>query len=190
MKPDLNAPRYRRSAEGTLNKPFLAALREAVPQARGFSDAELKDFIVAFNTQLWQTAIDERDGVELPESLGHLFIGTCPGKRRSANVDYKKSAEYLQLVQHRNWESDDFLCKIFYTNHSTRYRFRHHELWGFTAAREFRRSASRAYPEKWKQYVEVDPRVKISALFRSAQYKHYKQKETERLLQDYNELDL
>ena len=34
--------------------------------------------IKSFNGKVWEGVIDNRNGIELPESLGYLFIGSCP----------------------------------------------------------------------------------------------------------------
>lgn len=188
-KPNLNAPRFRRSAQGTLNSEFIELLKQKVPSAKDLSAEQIKEIIHTFNGNLWMTAIESRDGVEIPEQIGHLFIGTCPPKRKP-NVDFKASAEYLKVIQHRNWESDQYLAKIFYTTYGTKYRFKNHELWGFVATRAFKRTVGKTYPEKWKQYVEVDPKIKISSMFRTNLNEMKKAEDVERNITLYNEFDI
>jgi hypothetical protein len=188
-KPNLNAPRFRRSAQGTLNSDFIELLKQKVPSAKDLSAEQIKKIIHTFNRDLWSAAIENRDGVEIPEQVGHLFIGTCPPKRKP-NVDFKTSAEYLKVIQHRNWESDQYLAKIFYTTYGTKYRFKNHELWGFVATRDFKRMVGKTYPQKWKQYVEVDPKIKISSMFRANAYKMNRAKDAEKNITLYNEFDL
>lgn len=188
-KPNLNAPRFRRSAQGTLNSDFVELLKQKVPSAKDLSAEQIKEIIHTFNGNLWMTAIESRDGVEIPEQIGHLFIGTCPPKRKP-NVDFKTSAEYLKVIQHRNWESDQYLAKIFYTTYGTKYRFKNHELWGFVATRAFKRTVGKTYPEKWKQYVEVDPKIKISSMFRSNLNEMKKAEDAEKSITLYNEFDI
>jgi hypothetical protein len=188
-KPNLNAPRFRRTAQGTLNSDFIELLKEKVPSAKDLTAEQVKEIIQTFNENLWMTAIEKRDGVEIPEQIGHLFIGTCPPKSKP-NVDFKKSAEYLKVIQHRNWESDEYLAKIFFTTYGTKYRFKNHELWGFVATRAFKRMVGKTYPVKWKQYVEVDPRMKISNIFRSKMYEINRTEDAEKNIELYNEFDI
>ncbi len=188
-KPNLNAPRFRPSAEGTLNSEFIELLKQKVPSAKDLSAADVKKIIHTFNTNLWSTVIENRDGVEIPEQIGHLFIGTCQPKR-SPNVDYKTSAEYMKVIEFRNWESDQHLAKIFYTTYGTKYRFKNHELWGFKPTRAFKRMVSKTYPEKWKQYVEIDPKIKISSMFRTKGYESFKTEQVEQDISMYNEFEL
>jgi hypothetical protein len=140
------------------------------------------------NTTIYQTVIERRDGVELPEQLGYLFIGTCP-KKVSDNPDMVKSQQYGRLIQNQNWESDQYVAKIFYTNFETKYRFAFHEMWGFQAIRDFKRTVAKTYPTEWKKYVVVDNLQKVSKLFRVHRHKEFQKKDTLDQLQYYNEFD-
>ena len=44
-----------------------------------------------------------RDGVELPDSLGYIFIGTCPAAK-TVNTNYALSKEYGKVLQNKNWK--------------------------------------------------------------------------------------
>jgi hypothetical protein len=188
-KPDLHAPRFRRLTEGTVNAEFYQLLREKVPAAKDLTDAQIKELIFTFNGELWQTAIDKRDGVEIPEQIGHLFIGTCPPKKKK-NVDFKQSADYLKVIEHRNWESDNYLAKIFFTTYGTKYRFKNHELWGFIPTRAFKRMVGKTYPVNWKRYIEVDPHLKLSHVYRKNQVAFKRMDEAEQQINTYNEFEL
>jgi hypothetical protein len=187
--PDLNAPRFRKESEGTLNKEFIALIRKELASVRDLTDDDIKDIILSFNGNVWKTVVEKRDGVELPEQLGHIFIGTCPAKK-SKNVDFKATTQHMKAIQHRNWESDQHLAKIFFTNYGTKYRFKNHELWGFTAVRQFKRTVGQEYPKRWKQYIEVDSTKKISAVYKKNEYYLGKQERAENKIDTYNEFDL
>ena len=187
-KPDLNAPRYRPKKLNLTNIDFYNKFIEDNPKYSNLSIDDFKNVIKTFNGLIWKAAIDERDGVQLPEQLGFIFIGSCP--RKKSNVDYKKSEEYGVILQNQNWESDQYLAKIFYTNFETKYRFKNHELWGFKGLRDFTRAVGQAYPKQWKKYVEVDNKLKISRLFRMEKFKQFKTEETAELLKNYDEFNL
>jgi hypothetical protein len=189
-KPDLNAPRFKKKVVTTLNAEFIKKVREVFPQYNYLTNEEIKSIIQTFNTNIYKTVIDKRDGVELPSQIGHIFIGTCPPSKRRYNVDLKTSFHYMQKVQHRNWESDQHIAKIFFTTFGNKYRFKNHDLWAFDSCRIFSREVSATYPVKWKQYVKVDPRVKISNIFKSINYKMTKEEEEFKALDDYNEFEL
>ena len=187
-KPNLNAPRYRPKKLNLTNAEFYDRF---IKENLKYSDLSLNDFkkiISTFNGLIWNTAIKERDGIQLPEQLGYIFIGSCPNKK--SNVDFKKSEQYGFVLQIQNWESDQHLAKIFYTNYETKYKFKHHDLWGFKGVRDFTRSLGKEYREDWKKYVMVDNMVRVSRVFRKDKFNEIKKKEDENLLDSYDEFNL
>lgn len=187
-KPDLKAPRYRPKRLNFTNSEFFKKFIKEHPKYSFLTNEQFKQIIEKFNEKIWTTVIDFRDGVELPEQLGYIFIGSCP--RKKSNVDFKKSKDFGKILQNRNWESDDYLAKIFYTNFETKYRFKNHELWGFVGLRDFKRSVAKVYPKEWKKYLVVDNMTKVSKIFRRHKHKDFKKKEVEDLLKNYDEFNL
>lgn len=188
-KPDLNAPRYRPKKLNLTNQEVYQKFLDENPRFGTLTVTQFKDVIKTFNGKIWNKVVESRDGVELPEQLGYLFIGSCPRKIND-NPDRVKSMQYGIKVQNQNWESDQFVAKIFYTNFETKYRFKHHEMWGFTGLRDFKRSVAHTYPTEWKKYVQVDNLVKVSLLFRKQKLKDFKKQETADLLKEYDEFNL
>lgn len=187
-KPDLNAPRYRPKKLNFTNIDFHERFVKDNSRFNSISLDKFKKVISDFNEKIWLTAIEERDGVELPEQLGFIFIGTCP--RKKSNVDFGKSIQHGVVLQHQNWDSDNYMAKIFYTNYETKYRFKHNDLWGFTGLRNFRRHVAKTYPVEWKKYVMVDNLVRVSRIFRKQRFKQYKEDLTQQLLEEYDEFNL
>ena len=188
-KPDLNAPRYRYKSHSILNKDFCNKIKEKGKEYKDLSNEEIKNVIKIFNQKIWESVIECRDGVELLEQLGYMFIGTCK-KKKFNNPDVEKSLEHGVQIQHQNWESDQYLAKIFYTNYETKYKFKFHELWGFEALRDFKRTVSKTYPTEWKKYIVVDNMVRVSRLFRKSLYVDKVKQETEIAFETYNEFDM
>ena len=187
-KPNLNAPRYRPKKLNFTNKEFHKRFVEENQKFSSLTLEQFKNIIQTFNGKIWKTVIEERDGVQLPEQLGYIFIGSCPGKK--SNVDFKKSEQHGVVLQNRNWESDNYLAKIFYTNFENKYRFKNHELWSFKGVRDFTRAVGQAYPKDWKKYVQMDNIIKASRLFRKHKIEYIKKIETNDLLKDYDEFNL
>lgn len=187
-KPDLTAPRYRPKKLNLTNVDFYNKFIQDNPKYSNLSLEDFKKIISTFNGEIWKTAINDRDGIELPEQLGYIFIGSCP--RKKSNIDFSKSKEYGTNIQHQNWESDNFTAKIFYTNYETKYRFSNHDLWGFKGVRNFTRTVGQTYPLEWKKYLMVDNLIKVSRVFRKEKRKQIKKQETEILLEEYDEFNL
>lgn len=188
-KPDLKAPRFRPKRKEFLNKELFKEFLEKYPQYKDLSYDDYYNIIETTNGNFWKTVINLRDGVELPQSLGTLFIATCRANKN--NVDYYASKIYGKKLRNRNFESDNYLAKIFYTNFSNKYKFKNREVWTFTSIRQFKRATAAAYPEKWKQYVMVEPLTRVSEIFKGHMKKDWLQKRAEDFdPKTYNEFQL
>ncbi len=165
-QPDLNAPRFRPTRLNILSEDLLKRFREKYPQYKNVDDGTLRKVVSTFNTLLWKSVLVNRDGAELPSSLGFVFIGSCPSPKKF-NVDYGKLKDD-NVFRHRNFESDDFLAKIFYTNFANKYKFKNRELWQFKGHRDFTRGTAEIYPSNWKMFVQVDNYKLISKMFKKS----------------------
>lgn len=164
-RPDLKAPRFRPCSLQLLNKAFCQKLRKEHKEVASLSDETIKAIIHTCGTVIQEKLVEVRDGVELPEQLGFLFIGSTPATK-NGNIDYKKSIELGKEVRHKNWETDELTGKIFYTNYGTKYRFKFREAWRFSPVRQFKRYVAALYPIHFMNYVKVDSRLKVSQMFR------------------------
>lgn len=182
-------PRYRIPHVNILESAYFRKMKEDMPEIANLSDKEIRKIIATFNSEAWNTVIETRDGVELPEQLGHIFIGTCP-QSKNVNVNYPATKQYMKIVQHRNWESDNYMAKIFFSTFGSKYRYKNHELWGFEPCRKFKRTVGKTYPEKWKMYLEIDPLKKIRNIYQNQMYHITKEEEGNKLLENYNEFEL
>ncbi|TXG78745.1 hypothetical protein E6Q11_00405 [Candidatus Dojkabacteria bacterium] len=163
-KPDLNAPRFRSKRMNMLTKDLHARFLSKFPEYEGLSLQQFKEIITTFNGKLYQGVIDNRDGVELPEGLGFIFMGSCPPAKKQ-NIDIVKSLQYGVVANHKNWDSDNKLMKLFYTNRPSKYPFQNKQIWAFKAVKQFRKAASEAFREDWPRYIVVDNTKKISTMF-------------------------
>lgn len=187
--PDLTAPRYRPQVHTIMNKEFFESFKKKHPKYRDLDNVELRKIVKYFNNTLYQTVIDTRDGVQLPEQIGWLFIGTCQSPKKQ-NIDFVKSKKYGVAVTNKNWETDGKLAKIFFTSYALKHKMKNREFWGFVACREFKRAVAKAYPENWNMYLVVEPtrKIKLNST-RNYLASSAKKQETEGL-KHYNEFDL
>jgi hypothetical protein len=163
--PNLKAPRYREKVLGLLNSELIKEFKDKYPIYENIDDAKLKSIIRLYNTKLWEEVINSREGVELPDSLGYLFIGTCPAAK-SINTNYSLSKEYGKVLQNRNLQTDGKIAKIFYTNYSTKYRFKNRELWQFKAVRQFKRAVAKTYPKQWPKYIVMENKQRVADMYK------------------------
>jgi hypothetical protein len=186
--PDLHASRLRIKPKRILTKDFIAEFKEKHSEFSTLDDKTIKKIVMKFNENIWKEVIEYRDGVELPESLGYLFIGTCTFNR-DTNVNYGLSVKYGKEIKNRNLESDSKLAKIFYTNYQTKYKFANRELWGFQSVRQFKRSVAKEYPVSWQKYIVVDSYKKVSEMFSKAMRKAGGKKQDQEVLKLYDEFE-
>ena len=187
--PDLTAPRYRPEVHTIMNREFFESFKKKHPKYKDLDNVELRKIVKYFNNTLYQTVIDTRDGVQLPEQIGWLFIGTCQSPKKQ-NIDFVKSKKYGVAVTNKNWETDGKLAKIFFTSYALKHKMKNREFWGFVACREFKRAVAKAYPENWNMYIVVEPtrKIKLNST-RNYLASSAKKQETEGL-KHYNEFDL
>lgn len=189
-KPDLNASRFREKSMHVLNMNLFKKFKEKFSEY-DITYKEFKQIIQTYNRQIADGIIENRDGVELPEGLGYIFIGSCPQLTKRLNIDYKKSSQYGVITTHRNWESDNKVMKIFFTNSHVKYKLKNKQIWSFVAAREFRRKASKNYVEDWTKYIFINNNKKISMLFKESINKiNSGYKRNQSVSENYNEFDL
>jgi hypothetical protein len=188
-KPDLNAPRFRKRRKSILTSKTHKQFIEKYPEYSSIDLSLFKTIVMNFNANLVNGIIDNRNGVELPDGLGFIFIGTCPPSKKK-NIDYKRSFEYGVEATHRNWDSDNKLMKIFYTNLPSKYPFSNKQIWNFKAVKQFRKQASDIYKTDWAKYIEVSPNRKISAIFDRHRKKEYARNLTPVIPEGYDEFKI
>ena len=164
--PNLKGPRYREKVLGLLNINLINEFKEKYPIYNNIDKDKLKNIIKLYNKKLWEEVINNRSGVELPDSLGYLFIGTSPSAK-GVNTNYALSKQYGKVLQNMNLDTDGKLAKIFYTNLSTKYRFKNRELWQFKAVRQFKRTVAEVYPKQWNKYIVMESRTRVAEMYKN-----------------------
>lgn len=188
-EPNVKAPRFRQNGVSIIDAEFLKDLKQKYPKYANLTESEINKIVKTFNETVWKEVIETRDGVQLPEGIGIIFIGTCQSPFRQ-NIDFAKSKKYGVTVTNKNWETDGKLAKIFYTSYSTNFKFQNRECWGFIPCRNFKRSVAKTYPENWTIYVQVDSVKKLREKYKKQIYRERMQMDTLMRLDTYNELDL
>lgn len=188
-EPDIKAPRFRPDTLNILNKEFFERFKKKYPKYKNLEYSKLKEIIKHYNRVLYNTVINTRDGVQLPEQIGWLFIGTCQRSKKE-NIDFAKSKKYGVTVTNKNWDTDGKLAKIFFSNFAIKHKIKNREYWSFKGCREFKRSVAKNYAENWNMYVHVDPNIKLKKAYAKFFKKDYAIKQTAKGLENYNEFDI
>lgn len=190
-KPNVRAPRFRPKRYNILNAELFKQFKLKFPQYANLTYAEFKKIISTCHDILQEHIVEERNGIELEESLGYMFVGTCPKATTGRQaIDFGKSIKYGVKTYHKNWETDGHGCKIFYTNFSVKYKIQNRELWRFKSCRKFSLLVKEEYPKDWTKYVVVERTAVISQLFIKEKKKQYLINSGESSMSSYNEFDI
>jgi hypothetical protein len=187
--PDLKAPRFRKTWISYLDNELLDKVKEKEPKASELTYNELRVILSTYNEAMWRHVIESRDGVELPQRLGHMFIATCPSPKRK-NIDIPQSIKLGVAVEHKNWETDGHLGKVIYTNYDNKYLLKNGELWSFKTGRVFKRAVSASYPQNWTIYKKIEKNKLITAQIKSYIKKDIVINRSNDIPDDYNEFQL
>ena len=188
-KPDVTAPRFRPVVYNVLNKEFFNEFKERYPKYKHLTETEIRKIIKSFNILVYQNVIEKRNGIQLPEQVGWLFIGSCQ-KSKKQNINFAKSLKYGVTVTNNNFETDEKLAKIFFTNFAQKYKMKNREYWSFVACRDFKRSVAKNYCDNWNMYIVVDSTKKLNTAYSKEFFKNKIKNENEKSLINYNEFDI
>ncbi len=190
-KPDLKAPRFRKKRHNIFNHEFFEEFKKKYPEHKELTYSQAQSIIEYSNGLICKGIMENRDGIEFPESLGFSFIGSYKPSVKRDNIDYGKSIKYGMTILNKNWNSDGNIAKIIYTNYPAKYKVKDRQIWSFKPCRTFQRAVSKYYPENYTSYIVIDSRVKISSLYkRDIGLSKFKKLESERDYDDYNEFEI
>jgi hypothetical protein len=166
--PDLNAPRYKKSNYRIVNDDFIEEFLKEHPEYKEVKEIKNVSSTIrlakSLNTYLHNHVINFRDGIDLPERLGVVFIGSLKSKRNP--IDYSLSQAHNQEIRNVNLETNNFWPKIFYSKHSRNHGVTVGSIWSFYGARMFTRAVSKAFKKDYNKYRRIDNKFKIEQLFR------------------------
>lgn len=166
--PDLNAPRFKKSYHKIVTKEFIEEFLKEHPEHKEVKELETiyhtKKLAKTVNRYLTKHVINFRDGIDLPERLGVVFIGSLKSKRNP--IDYSLSSAYKQEIRNVNLETNNFFPKIFYSKHTRNHGITVSTIWSFYGSRDFTRSVSKAFKSDYNKYRRIENKMKLEMLFR------------------------
>ena len=188
--PDRNAPRFRTKWECVNTPEFIRKFKEKYPQYAHYNGKVLMGFLNRHCDKITEAVATTREGVELPEGIGYLFVVmvTMP-KRKETCVSWGKSLELGVIVHYSNHHTDGKMPKIMYSNCNTKYKFENRQLWGFTACRNFKQLVSSLAEEMYTIYTPLVSRKKIQETIMKTKIKNQKEYDQNEDLKVYNEFE-
>lgn len=155
---DPKAPRYDPESTSVCTMPFVNRFFRKNPEHVYFKDLyswqEVQYMVKRFNENLADVAINERDGVALPERLGSVFLASIDGMNA---INHKLSNEIGRHIYHANHHSDGKVLKICHTSQGKSGNFEFKGLWKFSACHSFQQKASKKFGKNWPMYIQREP---------------------------------
>jgi len=153
-KPDRKKKRIRKSSSVIIDYSMVKSFKKKHPEHK-LSKTEYSRIVKQFNENMMEAAVDNRDGIRLPEMLGLIMLVGYPRPKRKI-IDFAKSNETGEVHYHKNWDTDNKVVKIRYQNTLRGYSFRNCRFWGFIPSKRFKKMASDAFKKSYEKYVYVD----------------------------------
>ena len=189
--PDKKAPRFKQTHLDLIDHEFIKEFLAEHPQYADKPEIQgllpFKNLIKSFNHRLWKHVIDNRDGIDLPERLGVIFIG---GKTSVYTpVDYGESIKHQTEVLMHNFESNGIIGKIFYSRHSRNHGMTVKTMWVYKPCRAFTIGVKDAFKNGLsRRYRRVENKKQLMYLFEERVRNRNKQ-EGYGMLENYNEFE-
>lgn len=188
---DKKAPRFFKTRLDIADKELVSEFLKEFPQYADMkelqSSQEIKRLTKKCNSAIWKHTIDNRDGIDLPERLGVLFIG---GKTSVYTpVDYGATNKYGTEVLMHNYESNGIIGKVFYSRHSRNHGMTVKTMWTFKPCREYTNAVKDAFRNGLsRRYRRIENKQQLIYLFEERQ-RARNRKEGYGMLENYNEFE-
>lgn len=183
------APRFRKERHSLFTLSFYREFRKKYPKyadKKVYPDTLIRKIVDEFNIELSEAVVKYREGVDLPERIGKMFVGNCEPSSKK-NLNHMLSGVHKKLIGRHNLQTDGYLAKIFYSNYDNKYTFPARELWMFTAVRPFKHNVSRNYENNWMNYIMVEKHMIINKQYKKKLGKQYIEKKLSHVPENYNE---
>lgn len=150
---DKKAPRFRRSKYryNIINKELH---RKFVEQFDTDIDwATFKAIAEKINLEIREVALNNREGVILPEQMGNIWLGLFKSKERMINQPHMRTTG--EHATYFSFETSGLQGKICWDFHNVKYKVKNYPYWGFVGHRNFKEKASDNFLEAPELYSRI-----------------------------------
>ena len=159
-KPNLKAPRARCERYVCLNKEMFKKFKKLYPHIN-IDWKTFKKIIIRGNEIFREGFLNNREGVVLPQGFGKLFIGAYEKSPHKNYYDWKVLHEKNVAVPQRNYESDRYFCKLFYTSFGNNYKYPFKRYWYFNPSSQTSKLVSVTFSKNWNMFIKVPKLQKL-----------------------------
>jgi len=186
--PNIKGPRFRKYFKSVLTTTLYEKFIKANPKHAGITFEQFVGTVDTSLEKMWNVTLVERDGIELPIG-GSLFVGSTKIKVKN-NYNIQASIKANTPIKHRNYDTDGYVAKIYYSPHLAKVSGRDRSIWSFKGARDYKRTLSKIYPGNWKKFIVVAELYTVVNEYQRLRARNYFTESTEKAVQTYNEFDL
>lgn len=166
--PDIKAPRFRKTYLNVINPEFINEFISEFPEYKDLKELESAEkttkTVKLFNEYICKHVIDNRDGIDLPERLGVVFVASK--KPKTNMTDLGQSMKLNQIVKNLNLETNGLRSTILYSKHSRNHGITISTIWSFFPCRNFKRAVSKAFKSNYNMYRRIERKYEIERLFK------------------------
>lgn len=170
--PIQKGPRARNIVKSILNVTLYNEFKSKYPNAN-ISRETFKKIIIRGNEILRDAILENREGVILPKGFGRLFIGAYDKNPKKPYYDWSILMNKGFAYSHKNYESDRYFCKLFYSAFGEDVRYPFKGFWYFKTAHEMSLRVSKAFRADYNKFIKV-PKFKRLKQIESSLYKTIK----------------
>jgi len=186
--PNIKGPRFRKDYKAILTKELYTKFIKSHSKYTDLNFTKFKAIISDHSGLMWKAIIDSRDGVEVPIG-GTIFIGSTKIRKKN-NYDIQASIKANAPIKHRNYNTDGYVAKIYYSPRLSKVGGRDRSIWSFKGYRGFKRTIGKEYPKDWKKYIIVTDLYTVVKNYHRHKYRNIFTERTKRVTETYNEFDL
>ena len=188
--PALKLPRCRFKSKSIIDDVFIKDVKAKINDETVDSKM-IRSVIKSFNLKICDTIVKERDGIDLPEDLGVIFVASKKYHRKGMYSQdptvYKKTGQNIDFT---NLHTDGLIADIIYTNHHSNFTFASKGNWSYDACRILTRSVSSNFRENWSMYKNLSSTVANEKRELRAKIKEYIDNKTTKVQAEYDEFNL
>lgn len=186
--PDRKAPRFCVKAKSTGTRSQHKKFLEKYPEYSHLTYKEFLQIYHTFNTEIRNSSITVREGVELPSRLGVIYIVSV--KPVTVAINYALTHKLGKTIIYNNLHTDGLRSSIAYTVSDNRYKYAFCDLWAFHPKRPFKHQVSKEYPKNYQMYMRCDSKTKYTDILERTKAKDAMLLTDKKKLETYNEFEL
>lgn len=167
--------------------PYFKQLKAQYPELKQYTNGEIRRHIIAYNKCIADTICTHRDGVELPEHMGTVFVGAL--KSKNPPIDWTATEKTGKIIYQNSLKSMGYSFIIFYVHSLEKYNFANRGIWKITCTETVTSKVGAAFNKNWKNFISIPSRQHVEGFIKNYWNKYRANKKHKEELKSYNEFE-